>query len=140
MLVGILQITLLIAVGQFVFGVAWGRSPLALAIMVITFDLAAVSLGILPSTLVKTTEQAVGLMLGVSMTMAALGGAWWPLEIVPTTMQRIGYLFPVAWAMEGFQAVILRGAGTPEVALPALVLLSFALLFFSLGIWRFRYE
>jgi ABC-2 type transport system permease protein len=126
--------------GQLVFGVQWARSPLALAAVVLCFNLAGVSLGILLSTLVRTTDQAVGVMIGASMSMAALGGAWWPLDIVSPTMQRIAYFFPSAWAMEGYQAVILRGASVADVMPQALALLGFATLFFTLGIWRFRFE
>lgn len=138
--VGLIQMSVLILVGQFVFGVRWGQSPAALALIVITFDLAAVSLGILLSTIARTVDQAVGMMIGTSMATAALGGAWWPMDIVPPTMRTIGHLFPTAWAMDGFQDIILRGAGVSQVATPALVLLGFAALFFGLGVWRFKYE
>ena len=127
-------------VGQFVFGVPWGRSPIALLMIVLTFDLAIVSLGIFISTLVKTTDQVVAIMIASSMAMAALGGAWWPIDIVPPFMKTIGHFFPSAWAMDGFVDIILRGAGVADVLLPATVLLGFAVLFFGLGIWRFRYE
>jgi ABC-2 type transport system permease protein len=89
---------------------------------------------------VRTNDQAVSIMIGASMSMAALGGAWWPIDIVPTAMQQFGHLFPSAWAMDGFQAVILRGAGLNEVLLPTTMLLGYALLFFVLGVWRFRFE
>jgi ABC-2 type transport system permease protein len=138
--IGLLQTLVLVLFGQLVFGVQWARSPLALAAVVLCFNLAGVSLGILLSTLVRTTDQAVGVMIGASMSMAALGGAWWPLDIVSPTMQRIAYFFPSAWAMEGYQAVILRGASVADVMPQALALLGFATLFFTLGIWRFRFE
>ena len=137
---GILQTLLLVGIRQWVFGVAWGRSPLALAVVALSFILAGVSIGIFLSTLVRTSDQAVSIMIGTSMMLAALGGAWWPLEITPRFMQQIGHLLPSAWAMDGFQSVILRGAGVAEVAQPTLILLGFAVVFFTLGIWRFRYE
>ncbi len=140
LLVGIIQMTVLIVVGQLFFHVQWGRSPLALVMMVLAFDIAAVSIGIFLSTVVKTSSQAVGIMIAASMTMGALGGAWWPLDIVPTFMQRLGHFFPSAWAMDGFQAIILRGASPAAVVLPTVILLGFAVVFFSLGIWRFKYE
>jgi ABC-2 type transport system permease protein len=140
LLVGLIQMTILILVGQLVFGVLWGRSPLALTLVVLAFDLAAVSIGIFLSTVVKTTAQATGIMIAASMGMGALGGSWWPLDITPPFMQTIGHFFPSAWAMDGFQSIILRGAGVTEVIIPVLALLGFAVLFFGLGVWRFRYE
>ena len=139
-LIGIIQMAVMILVGRFVFGVAWGRSPLALLLVVLAFDVAIVALAILLSTLVRTEDQAVGAMVGLTNVAAALGGAWWPLEIMPEGMQRVGYAFPTAWAMQGFKAVILRGAGVEAVVTPVLALLGFAAVFFALGIWRFRYE
>lgn len=137
---GLLQTALLVAAGQWLFGVPWGRSPLALALLVVAFNLSAVALGILISTLVRTTQQATAVMLTISMSMAALGGAWWPSEITPPAMQTAGKLLPSGWAMEGFKAVILRGAGVDEVWLPVTVLFGFAALFLALGTWRFRFE
>ena len=88
----------------------------------------------------RTTQQATAVMLTVSMSMAALGGAWWPSEITPPAMQAAGKLLPSGWAMEGFKAVILRGAGVDEIWLPVTVLFGFAALFLALGTWRFRFE
>jgi ABC-2 type transport system permease protein len=42
--------------------------------------------------------------------------------------------------MKGFTAVIVRGHGVAEVLPIAGILLLFALVFFSVGLWRFRYE
>lgn len=140
LLVGIIQMAVLIAAGQLLFHVQWGRSPLALVMVVLAFDAAAVGIGIFLSTLVKTSAQASGIMVAASMTMGALGGAWWPLDIVPKFMQTLGHAFPSAWAMDGFQAIILRGAEPSAVLLPTVVLLGFAAVFFGLGVWRFKYE
>jgi len=140
LLVGIIQMAVLILAGQLIFGVQWGRSPLALIMVVLAFDLAAVSIGIFLSTVVRTSDQAVGIMIAASMAMGALGGAWWPIEIVPKFMQTAGHFFPSAWAMDGFQAIILRGAPPSGVIVPTAILLGFAVLFFGLGIWRFKFE
>ncbi len=140
LLVGIVQMAVLIAAGQILFGVQWGRSPLALVMVVVAFDLAAVSIGIFLSTIARTAEQATGMMVAASMVMGALGGAWWPLDIVPDFMRTAGHFFPSAWAMDGFQAIILRGASPAAVLLPTAVLLGFTVLFFGLGVWRFKYE
>ncbi len=140
LLVGVLQMAVLIAAGQILFGVQWGRSPLALVMVALAFDFAAVSIGIFLSTIARTPEQASGMMVAASMVMGALGGAWWPLDIVPDFMRTAGHFFPSAWAMDGFQAVILRGASPAAVLLPTVALLGFAALFFGLGVWRFKYE
>ncbi len=141
LLIGIAQMSVLIVAGQVLFGVRWGQSPAALAALVLAFALAAVALGLFLATIVRSSEQAGHLTTGAAMLLAAVGGAWWPLEVVGSRfLQVLALLLPSGWAMRGFQAVILRGAGLAEVLPTVAVLLGFALLFFGLGVWRFRFE
>lgn len=137
---GLVQMVLLIGFGAFVFGVNWGRSPAALALVVLAFALAAVALGVLLGTFAKTRGQASGLTILFSMLMAALGGAWWPLEITPPIYQKAVTVLPTTWAMTGFNDVILRGQGVSAVLPEVGILLGFAVLFFTAGIWRFKFE
>jgi ABC-2 type transport system permease protein len=72
--------------------------------------------------------------------LAGLGGAWVPLEITPENFQRIARLTPVAWIIDGFQDIIIRGQGVEAVWLSAVVLLAYAAVLFALAIWRFRFD
>jgi ABC-2 type transport system permease protein len=137
---GLLQMGLLIGVGALIFGVDWGNSPAALILVVVTFGLAAVAFGLMLGALARTRSQASGLTTLFAMLMAALGGAWWPLEITPTGYQTAVQILPTTWAMKGFTGVIARGHGVAEVLPVAGVLLLFAVVFFGVGLWRFRYE
>ena len=74
------------------------------------------------------------------MLMAALGGAWWPLEITPSAYQPPVIVLPTTWAMQGFNDVIVRGLGVSEVLPEAGMLLLFALVFFTVGLWRLKLE
>jgi ABC-2 type transport system permease protein len=47
---------------------------------------------------------------------------------------------PTAWAMDGFQNIILRGLGDASALLPAAILLGVGLLFLAVAVWRFRFE
>jgi ABC-2 type transport system permease protein len=71
---------------------------------------------------------------------ASLGGAWFPLEVAGETFSRIGHLTPTAWAIDGFQNIILRGQGLESTLFPALILVGSGLLFFGLSLWKFRVE
>ncbi len=137
---GIVQMILLIGFGKFVFGVEWGRSPAALALVALAFGLASVALGVLLGTFARTRGQASGLTVLFSMLTAALGGAWWPLEVTPRVYQAVVQVLPTTWAMIGFNDVIVRGQSVADVLPEAGILLGFALLFFTVGIWRLRYE
>ena len=140
LLTGLLQIVLLILVAAFFFNVPWGNSPLALALVVLAFALAITSLSMMMAALTKTLAQANALGTVIVLSISALGGAWWPLDIVPGWMQTVGLFSPISWAMEGFQDIITRGQGVTAVLPEVGVLLIFAALFLFVGIWRFRYE
>lgn len=133
---GFFQMIVLIVVGGLIFKVNWGQSPLALLMVVISFALSAVALGVMLGAFSKTRSQASGLTVMFSMVMAALGGAWWQLEITPPLYQKIVQILPSTWAMKGFNQVIVRGNGPESVLTLCLVLLCFALTFFLIGIWK----
>jgi ABC-2 type transport system permease protein len=139
-LISLAQITLLILAGAFLFGVAWGSSPLALVLMVLAFTLVATSMGVLLATLVQTIAQADALASMVVMSVSALGGAWWPLSETPHWMRVFGHLFPTAWAMDGFQNIVVGQQSAMSILPEFAVLLGFAALFLSVGLLRFRYQ
>ena len=136
----IIQMAILILAGAFLFGVSWGQSPAALVLIVLSFALTSASLGMLMAALARTYDQADALRTILVMSLASLGGAWWPLEIVPEWMQVLGHALPTAWAMDGFHDIITRGLGVEAVLPEVGVLIGFAALFLLIGVWRFRYE
>jgi len=137
---GLLQMAVLIIVGALVFKVNWGNSPLALAMVVVSFGLAAVALGVMLGAFAKTRSQASNLTVMFSMTMAALGGAWWQLEVTPPLYQKVVQILPSTWAMKGFNEVIVKGSGPMDVLPITLVLLGFAVVFFIVGVRRLQFE
>jgi ABC-2 type transport system permease protein len=135
-----LQMLLLVIFGITVMHLEWGRSPLALALLLLAFGLASVALGTTLGTFVKTEGQANGLSIVLGMVMALLGGCWYPLEMFPSAARVVAKLLPTSWAMEGVTGLMSRGVGLAGV-LPAVgVLAGFAVVFFAVGVWRFKYE
>jgi linearmycin/streptolysin S transport system permease protein len=137
---GLFQMALLIGFGAFALGVNWGRSWGALALVSVAFALASVALGTLLGALVRSRSQASGLTTMFAMLLAALGGAWWPLEVTPPAYQAVVKALPTTWAMIGFNDVILRGQGVSGILPVVAILIAFAAVFFTLGIWRLRFE
>jgi ABC-2 type transport system permease protein len=135
-----IQEALLVAFGQWAFGVNYLRQPWAVLIMMAALALWAASLGLLISALAKGEEQVVTLSLIAMFLFASLGGAWFPLEVAGETFASIGHIMPTAWAMDGFQNLLMRGLGLESVLLPAGVLSLYTLGFFGLAVWRFEFE
>lgn len=139
-LTAILQMTLLVTFGSFALNLNWGREPFALAVLMVSFALAASALGTTLGTFVKTDGQASGLSIMLGMVMALMGGCWYPLELFPETAQNIVKVLPTTWAMQGLLDLVVRGGGLMDILPEAGVLLGFAGVFFAIGIMRFRYE
>ncbi|HSL42419.1 MAG TPA: ABC transporter permease [Anaerolineales bacterium] len=134
------QQLILVLVGQFVFGVEYGRQPLAILLMITVLSLWAASLGLLISAISRKEDQVITLSLIAMFIFAAMGGAWFPLEVAGKAFAAIGHVMPTAWAMDGFQNILMRGLGFSSVLMPAGFLFMYAVAFFGLAIWRFRFE
>ena len=139
-LVVFIQQVILVLLGQFVFGVDYFRQPLAILLMITVLALWAASLGLLISAISRKEDQVITLSLIAMFVFAAMGGAWFPLEVAGKTFAAIGHLMPTAWAMDGFQNILMRGLGFQSVLVPSGILFGYALAFFGLAIWRFNFE
>ena len=53
-------------------------------------------------------------------------------------MRVVGHLFPQAWAMDAFIALIAKGETIAGIALQLAVLAAFAAVLLSLATWRLR--
>ncbi len=136
LLLGLAQMALLIVGGMVLFGVNWGDHLPAVALVSLAFATAMVSLGMLLATLVRTHNQANSVVVGLSMGMAALGGAWFPLEITPPAYHQAMQVLPSTWAMRAYTDLLARNADVQGVLLEVEVLFGFAFLFAAIGVLR----
>ncbi len=134
------QLTILILFGQLLLDLNYLGSPLATLVLVVATALFTASLGLLIGALAKTEEQVLVFSLIPMFVLAALGGAWVPLEITPEAFQKIAYFTPLAWVVEGFKDITIRGQGIQAIIPAALVLLAYTAVLFALAAWRFRFE
>jgi ABC-2 type transport system permease protein len=132
------QQAILIAVAQLLFGVDYLRDPVALLLMMVSLSLVASTLGLLIAAVMKSEQALIATTVLVSMALAALSGAWFPLEVAGEGFQTASQVLPTAWILEGLRGIVVRGFGVDDV-LPAFwVALAWAAGFFALAVWRFR--
>jgi ABC-2 type transport system permease protein len=132
------QQLLLVLFGQFFLNVNYLREPLAVLLLMVSISLWVAALGLFISTLAKKEEHVIMGSMVAMFGFSALGGAWFSLEMVGKTFSTIGHLMPSAWAIDGYQNIILRGLGFNAVLLPVAIILAYALFFFTVAIWRFK--
>jgi ABC-2 type transport system permease protein len=138
--VSLVQMAILLTFGSLVMGVNWASSVVALVVLLVAFSLASVAIGTFMATFVKTGSQAANLSIAAGMVMALLGGCWYPAEMFPAAVRTATKILPTAWAMQGLTDLSMRGQGLVGILPEAGVLAGFAVVFFLLGLWRFKYE
>jgi ABC-2 type transport system permease protein len=132
------QFFILIMFAQLALHVNYLRVPAGTFLVALSAALCISALGLLIGIFAQSEEQAIIFSLVPMFVFAGLGGAWVPLEVTGVTFRAIGHLSPIAWGMDGFENIIARGLGFQSVLLPSLALIGYAVLFFSLAVWRFR--
>jgi ABC-2 type transport system permease protein len=144
-----LQMLALFGVGNAVFEMPLGDSPLGLLALTLALALASTGLGMLVGSIARTTKQAgnIGMTLGFvlyfasgsigSVSMGNLSGLGFRSEGFRYYMSQ---LTPHAHAFDGYLKLMLEGAGLVDILPNIVALLGFAVVFFLVAMWRFKFE
>lgn len=136
----LVQQVVLIALGQFAFNVDYLRSPGALLLTMFTLSLMSASLGLMLASLLRSEGAVVAATVIVSMVLAALGGAWFPLEVTGPTFAAIGHVSPAAWILDALRGIIMRGWGVSQILPYLAAAWGYTVVFLGVAVWRFRFE
>ena len=96
---------------------------------------AAIGWGLLVAVCSRTLEQATVIGGVGNILAAAVGGVMVPRFVMPEAMQKVSEASPMAWALDGFHAVILRQGGAADIAAPCAKLLVLAAALFAAALW-----
>lgn len=135
-----LQQLLLVILGQAAFGVDYFSSPVALFMTMLSLSVLAASFGLLISSLFRSEQAIIATTVISAQLLAALGGAWFPLEVTSASFSRIAHFFPTAWIMDSLHGITLSDWGIAEVLRPLGFVWIWIVVIFGLAVWRFRPE
>lgn len=135
-LVNLIQVAFMFLFGYFVFHISLGQCFSGLLLVTLATAATANSLGLLIASISKTTEQMGPLSSLILISMATIGGIFIPYFEMPKLLQSISFLTPHAWALKGFQDILVRGYSFSAVLSTVAVLLCFSLLFYSLALLK----
>lgn len=134
-----LQLLTLILFGQLVLKLPYFGQPLATLVLTVVTTLFCAALGLVIGTIARTEEQVIVFALVPMFLLAALGGAWMPLEVTPIGFQRVAYLTPLAWVIDGYKDIVVRGQGIEALGTGVAVLFGYSAVLFAVSYWRFRH-
>jgi ABC-2 type transport system permease protein len=137
-LIGLVEITVVVAVAVFGFGVPVKGSVWLLFGLSPTFMLTTLGLGLFISTISRNQQQAMLTAAFFIIPQIILSGFVFPIENMPRLIQWLSYVVPLRYFL-----VIIRGLFLKAVGLSALwdetaALLVFGLAILGLSVLRFR--
>jgi len=114
--------------------------PLGLVLVTLAMALCSTSLGIFIAALVKTESQAGGISSIALFLAAFLAGSFIPLFLFPEALANMARVVPHYWANQALYGLIFRGLTLAEIWPNIVALLVFSLIFFVVGLWRFKFD
>ncbi|WP_022900243.1 ABC transporter permease [Humibacter albus] len=135
-LLACVDMVLITALGLLLFGVPFNGDPLIFIVGAAIFLFVVLGLGVLISSVSKTTGQAIQLAFMVLLPQILLSGMIFPLSAMAAGVRWIGYCLPLTWFTMISQGVMVRGADWDSLWFPLVVLAGMAVIIFGLAVVR----
>jgi ABC-type multidrug transport system permease subunit len=138
LIITFLQQLLLILLGALAFHVHYFNSVPALLIVMVSLSLLAASFGLLISSVFRSEQAVIATTVISAQLLAAMGGAWFPLEITSASFTRVAHVLPSAWVMDSLHGIILKDWGVTRILYPMGIVWIWIVALFALAVWRYR--
>ncbi|HCF03225.1 ABC transporter permease [Flavobacterium sp.] len=135
----IINATIIVLLGYFVFKMPIVGSLFLLAFESILFIITALSLGILISTVTDSQQTAMMISLfGLMLPVIILSGFIFPISSMPLPMQIISNIIPAKWFIIIVKAVMLKGASVSVIWKETLILIGMTAVYILLSIKKYK--
>jgi ABC-2 type transport system permease protein len=113
--IGYVQMTFILLLGRFVFGVAVaGSLPLLFALSFL-FIAANLAIGLFFSTIATTQQQAMQMSFFFLLPNILLSGFMFPFEAMPGPAQRLSQLLPLTHFLRVVRGIVLKGSAFADL-------------------------
>ncbi|GAB3614572.1 ABC transporter permease [Humibacter ginsengisoli] len=130
------DMALITVLGLLLFGVPFNGNPLIFIVGAALFLFVVLGLGVLISSVSRTTGQAIQLAFMVLLPQILLSGMIFPLSAMAAGVRWIGYFLPLTWFTMISQGVMIRGASWDSLWFPLVILAVMAVVIFGLAVVR----
>ncbi|MUK88816.1 ABC transporter permease [Ornithinibacillus sp. L9] len=132
---GYLQILIIFFVFRYLVGVDFNGNFFITLGLLIPYVFAIVSLSVVITAIVKNVQQFNAVIPIVAVSMAMIGGAYWPLEIVESkVILTLSKVNPLTYGMEVLNGFAIYGYSVEELLFPISILVMMGVLLMGLGI------
>lgn len=136
--IGLVQVVIVLSAARFIFGVPTLGSYGALAIAILLFIAAMLSLGYTFSTLARLQMQAMQMTMFFFLPSLLLSGFMFPFRGMPTWAQMLGEAFPLTHFLRVVRGILLKGNGFAEVWPQLAALTAFLVVIAAIALRRYR--
>lgn len=134
-ILGISQISLIFCLFHYVFGVKLGEHVLPAIIFTLPYVVTIVAVCLIVVSFVKTAAQYYAIIPFISVSLAMLGGAFWPLDIVQSDiLLTLSNVSPIKHGITGLTKLATPGVPLAEFIYPFSLLLFIAVVLIGVGI------
>ncbi len=131
-IVTILQGFVVIIFSGLVLKAYWGEDLFTVALLIISYSIMSVSMGVALAYLLKNGEAANGILNTIIPVLVFLGGGYVPLSVMDSSLSQIADLSPVKWVNTALFSVIFDGDYS-KVAASIGINLGIAVLFITIS-------
>ena len=135
---GFLSATSMLIVAAYAFNLVIRGSVLLIAMLLLVFLTASLSLGTLVSAVSRTQMQAVQTVMPLIYIMIFLSGTFYPIEAMSPIVQPISYVLPLTYMIHALRSVIVKGASFDVVTNDFLFLCAYTVIMLVLAVIVFR--
>jgi ABC-2 type transport system permease protein len=108
------------------------------ALGLVLFTFTAIGMGLLISLVSHTQQQAQQTVMFVMIPTMVLSGFIFPIESMPAAIVPLTYVIPLRYALVVLRGAFLKGSSIPDLWVPLLAMVAFAVAIFGLAVSRFQ--
>ncbi len=130
---------LLFLFSYIVFGITIQGNLAALLLIFIAGNIAFAGIAIYTSSHTANTEVGNGLINAIVTPMIVLSGIFFSYHNFPDWSLPFIKILPLTMLADGIRSIFIEGAGFGEIVLPVLIMFIMGLVFFSIGLKKFKW-
>ena len=134
----VLQVTLVVAIGNLLYGVDWPQDPLLLAVFTILGVICFAALGVAFSHVIPNEDAAPAYTNAVFLPLIFISGVFYSAEDLPDALKAVAEALPLKHLIDGLSEAIVGGGG--DVGTAAVVVAAWAAVGLFLAVRFFRWE
>jgi ABC-2 type transport system permease protein len=136
----VIQVILVVTIGNLVYGVSWPQDPLALAVFTVAGVTAFAALGIALSHAIPNVDSAAAYVNVVFLPLIFISGVFYSAESLPPVLEGLAEALPLKHVIDGLSGAIVTGAGVADHLAALAVVGAWAAVGIFLAVRFFRWE